>query len=327
MNMSDSRGTKREMNSGALSVESEMFDTGQIDITPTARKLIQSAEGGKKACLIVLRGQDVGQVTVIGDESTIIGRDAECAMVMQEEGISRQHASVRMGASGNIIVTDLGSTNGTYLEGKKITEANMKPGDKVFLGRHTVLKMMMQDELDMLYQQEMYDSSIRDGLTGVHNRRYLDDRLGKDLSYARRHRIPFSFIMFDLDNFKKVNDAHGHQSGDRVLVEVSNMVTGIIRAEDVFCRYGGEEFAVMTSSVDQTGGRTLGERICHGVSSANVRAQDGSGKLIRVTVSVGVATVQPRAVVNSEAVIAAADANLYQAKKNGRNQVVATIIE
>ncbi len=327
MNMSDSRGTKREMSSGALSVNSEMIDTGQIDITPTARKIIQSAEGGKKACLLVLRGQDVGRVTVIGDESTIIGRDSECAMVMQEEGISRQHASVRMGEAGKIVITDLGSTNGTYLEGRKITEATIKPGDKVFLGRRTVLKMMMQDELDMLYQREMYDSSIRDALTGVHNRKYLDDRIGKDLSYARRHRIPFSFIMFDLDNFKKINDAHGHPSGDLVLVEISNTVMGIIRTEDVLCRYGGEEFAVMTSSVDETGGQTLGERICRGVSTTNVLAQDGSGKSIHVTVSVGVATVQPKAIISSEAVIAEADTNLYQAKKNGRNQVAASIIE
>ena len=121
---------------------------------------------------------------------------------------------------GRLVVTDLDSTNGTFVGGEKIAEAVLKDGDKMLLGRRTVLKFVLQDELEQSYQQQMYESSTRDGLTGAYNRKYFSQKLTADLSFARRHRIPFSLLMLDIDFFKKINDTHGHRTGDDGIFEV-----------------------------------------------------------------------------------------------------------
>ncbi len=327
MKLPDSRETDRDMHSEGDVDISSLDDTDQVDITPVAKTILLSSKASKKACLVVLRGIDLGSVIPINNDSIVIGRSPLCDAQMNEDSVSREHVRVSLQDSDEVMVEDLGSTNGTFVEGKRISSATLKPGERLLLGRQTVLKFVIQDKLDRLYQQEIYDSSIRDGLTSVHNRKYIEERMVRDLSYARRHHTPISFLMFDLDHFKQINDTYGHQSGDQVLIAVANAVTDAIRTEDVFGRYGGEEFAVIAPKIDLEGGQTLGERIRARIENEKVIAQDGSGKTIGVTASIGVAAVHPDAIIDSTLVISVADSNLYKAKGNGRNQVVASLIK
>ena len=96
----------------------------------------------------------------------------------------------------------------------------------------------------------MYESALRDGLTKVFNKKYFIDRLESEFTFSIRHASPLSLVLFDIDHFKKVNDTHGHLAGDYVLAEISTLLTGALRAEDVFARYGGEEFAVICRGSD-----------------------------------------------------------------------------
>jgi diguanylate cyclase (GGDEF)-like protein len=241
--------------------------------------------------------------------------------------VSRFHAEVRRKGSEQVTIRDLGSTNGTFVAGERIDEAVLNDGNKVLIGRRTILKFALQDELENNYQRQIYESSTKDGLTGVFNRKYFSQKIVSDLSFARRHKVPCTLAILDIDHFKKVNDTFGHRTGDQVLITVTGAVGQIIRTEDMLARYGGEEFAVIALGTDLKGGQALGERIRVCVSRQQVPALDGSENIVQVTTSVGVVSIPPGVDIKSPAMISTADENLYEAKRRGRNRVVTSLLE
>lgn len=166
--------------------------------------------------------------------------------------------------------------------------------------------------------QALRDMAQRDSLTGLYNHAYLHERLAQELSLAQRRQQCLAFLMMDLDNFKNFNDTYGHQMGDTVLKMAAQVLRQTIRLEDTIGRYGGEEFAViLPSGHDLEEGVRAAERI-----RANIANQEipGLPPNVRVTLSIGVA-VYPDHSSSERELIAAADAAMYQAKKNGRNRV------
>ncbi len=311
---------------GSLQINLDSARTDQIDALCMGQELDISGKEAHRACFVVVSGQDMGRVIPLNRSVTILGRSAKCDVVLRAEGTSRYHAEIRRNRSGSFVIGDLDSTNGTIVEGKKIKKATLKEGDKIVVGRNAVLRFSLQNRLEYDCQQRLYEACILDGLTGAFNRRYFLEQIVSDLSFARRHRMPSTLLLFDLDHFKAVNDTYGHQCGDRVLISISNTVSSTIRTEDILSRYGGEEFAILAQGIDRAGGEALGERIRSQVAAEPVLLMDRSNSGIPITVSVGVITVNPGAVVDSNRVISAADKNLYGAKQRGRNQVVATEI-
>jgi diguanylate cyclase (GGDEF)-like protein len=159
-----------------------------------------------------------------------------------------------------------------------------------------------------------------DGLTGLHNRRHLDERMAAEIARAARERTPLSLIMMDVDFFKRYNDAYGHAAGDDCLRMVAGVLAGTVkRPADLAARFGGEEFAVLLPNTAQDGARAIAEAICQGVHAAGMvhRASD----IGIVTISAGVATVVPAPGDDVRALVEAADAALYDAKEAGRNRV------
>lgn len=167
--------------------------------------------------------------------------------------------------------------------------------------------------------RELYESSIRDPLTGVHNRRYFDSRLQEELAFARRHDAVVGLILLDVDHFKKVNDQHGHPVGDQVLVAVAGVFSQSVRREDLVARIGGEEFAVLVRGVGIEGLRALADRLRRATEDHSI---ERSGGTLSVTVSAGCATVHGETA-DAAHLVGAADARLYEAKRAGRNRVVA----
>ena len=279
-----------------------------------------------KAYMVIIGGMDMGCVIPLDQPRITLGRAPECTIVLQDESVSRVHAEVVQRETEGVLIRDLGSTNGTFLGGKRITESVLRKGDKVLLGRQTILKYEIYDQLDAVYQKKIYESSTRDGLTGVYNRRYFNQRIVPELSFTRRHSIWLTLLIFDLDNFKKINDVYGHQNGDQVLVSVTGAVSSILRTEDLFARYGGEEFTIIAPGTNYEGGLALGQRVRQRVESEAIIPEESSGKVIKTTVSVGVTAVAPGFAGEPAAVIAAADGNLYEAKHGGRNKVVCSLL-
>jgi len=162
--------------------------------------------------------------------------------------------------------------------------------------------------------------AITDGLTGLYNHRYCRDRLEEEFLRASRYRLPLSCIIFDVDNFKKFNDTYGHLLGDSILREIAERTLSCIRKSDLVARYGGEEFVVIMPQTDLKGGTSEGERLRNAIAS---KPFQGVPEGVQVTVSVGVAALEHDTMSNYDDIIRTADTALYEAKRSGKNRVVA----
>ena len=165
------------------------------------------------------------------------------------------------------------------------------------------------------FQQE----SVTDELTGLHNHRYLEERLPEELSRAKRYEQPVSFLMIDIDDFKKYNDRNGHEAGNEALQNVAQCLKDGLRSADVAMRYGGEEFCILLPQTALAEARAIAERIRHHVESTPFPHGE-SQPLGRVTISVGVSTYSKN-VDTDKKIIAAADRALYESKSFGKNRV------
>jgi diguanylate cyclase (GGDEF)-like protein len=181
----------------------------------------------------------------------------------------------------------------------------------------TIFKYLTGTDVESQYHEEIYRMTIIDGLTQVHNKRHLYESLEREILRARRHARELSFLMFDLDHFKKINDVHGHLAGDFVLKELARVVQGRIRRDEVFARYGGEEFAIILPETDLAGSTALADSIREKIQEHSFVFQNDQ---IWVTISVGVATLEESDKTSTD-LIKRADERLFEAKRAGRNRV------
>ncbi len=276
---------------------------------------------GNAAYLVVLAGSNVGEMYKVEKDRLIMGRADTADIRLFDEGISREHAQVVQdhGDTGvRMILEDLGSTNGTFCNGARVQRQVLAEGDKILLGSTTILKFSYQDKLDEMFQRQMSESALRDGLTKAFNKRYFNERVDGEYLAAVRSGSPLALLFLDIDHFKRINDAHGHPAGDYVLVELAKIAHGTLRNEDIFARYGGEEFAVISRATDVAEAESLAERLRRAVEE---HAFTYEGKSIPVTISVGVARAPREGVGSPAELIALADETMYTAKRSGRNRV------
>jgi two-component system cell cycle response regulator len=286
--------------------------------TATAPEAPGEADGQTlAACLVVLSGSSVGEIYRLEKDRVVLGRGDKVDLRLIDDGISREHAQV-VRLSGQLLVEDLGSTNGTYCNGERIQRHPLAEGDKILLGSTTILKFSYQDRLDEMFQRQMSESALRDGLTRAFNKRYFSERIESEFQYAARHRAPLSLIFIDIDHFKKINDLHGHQAGDYVLTQLATLLMSMLGEEEVLARYGGEEFAILARGSESAAAASLSERMCAAVA-AHPFAHAGTA--ISVTVSIGVASALAPGLGSAAELVARADETMYAAKRAGRNRV------
>ena len=184
------------------------------------------------------------------------------------------------------------------------------------IGLH--LKLVSAQRELLSKNEELRQLSRTDPLTGLPNRRALDEVLDAELRRSERYQVPFAVAIADIDRFKSVNDEHGHPVGDRVLVEVSRTLKGIVRETDCGGRFGGEEFLAILGNNDAAGAKVFAERLRVAVESIKVPLD--SGETLTTSISIGVADWQPGAPGMLE-IVERADEALYRAKESGRNRV------
>jgi two-component system, cell cycle response regulator len=296
-------------------------DEGEVTRVANLGELQQELRARVKrdrAYLIVLAGSNVGEMYRLEEGETFLGRGQTATVKLIDDGISRRHARI-VQQSGEVLIEDLKSSNGTIVNGAPVSMQLLKDGDKIRLGSTTILKFTYNDQLDESFQQQMYEAALRDGLTKAFNKKYFLDRLETEIAYARRHQASLSLLMFDVDHFKRVNDTHGHVAGDYVLAKLAKVSSTTVRTEDIFARYGGEEFGVICRGVSLQNAGILGERL-RAVVEATVFEYDG--KRMPITISVGVSGYPEVPVETVPQLIEAADQALYEAKRGGRNRVL-----
>jgi two-component system cell cycle response regulator len=274
-----------------------------------------------RATVTVITGLNAGQVFALDGFDHVIGRGTEADVWVEDPAISRRHARIVRRPDGRYYVEDLGSTNGTFVAGRRIEgRCELANGDRIQVGPALMIRFAITDDAEEALQRRLYESSTRDALTRSFNRKYLGERLIAEIAHARRHKTHLALLMMDIDRFKAVNDTHGHLTGDMVLRIVAAQVARLIRVEDVLARYGGEEFVILIRSTALKDARVLADRVRWTIEALKIPIANGT---LRVTTSIGIASLgelPPEA--GATELLAAADARLYRAKASGRNCIV-----
>lgn len=299
--------------------------TQRKGLDPGAMKTVvaqpQPRSSTTKGVLTVASGPEAGKVVAVNAaEMVTLGRADDCTVRFDDTSLSRVHARV-MFVMGDYMIGDAGSTNGTFVNGDRIAKAqHLEDGDRIQLGTDTILRFSLVTDEEEEALRRIYEAAVLDALTGVANRKHLEERLEAELAFAKRHEVDLSVIIMDLDHFKRVNDTYGHLAGDQVLRRSAQLVKDALRLEDFVGRYGGEEFVVVARGTPAEQAVQLAERLRKKISEAPVVFEQHE---IPVTMSAGVASLDdcgPER--DRQALLATADERLYRAKESGRNRVV-----
>lgn len=271
--------------------------------------------------LRVVAGPDMLRFASIGPRETLlVGRDEAAGLVLTDASVSRNHVLLLSDGDAEVTVQDLGSTNGTAVNGQQISRALLRPGDHLEVGTVSLrLDLLGDEELAHLQRVESrLKAADRDKLTGLRTRDFMSDELPQLLADADESGTPVAMIFADVDHFKTINDTWGHAVGDEVLSGISRLFMLGIRDSDHAVRWGGEEMAIILPGSDTVGAVEVAERLRRAISGHDWGRTAGG---LKVTVSFGVSV---RA--SSEAQkpwFERADRALYRAKSEGRNRVVA----
>ena len=272
--------------------------------------------------LIILSGGIPGAMIRLAPGGTRIGRAPDNALQLPEGSVSRYHAHIKVDDDGMVRLTDLGSTNGTYIDGERIAEHTpvvLRDGGRLRFGSSMILKFARPDPCEERFQREIFDRAVRDPLTGLYNRAFFLDQVGPLAERSHRKGLGMAVMMLDVDHFKRINDTYGHDAGDVALREVANVLRQATRAEDLVARYGGEEFVLALPVAAPEHAADRAERVRKGLATRRFYAE---GQPLRITASVGLAYSPPSRPRPAPALISAADQCLLQAKGAGRDRVI-----
>lgn len=273
--------------------------------------------GPKFPALSFMGGASMGQLHLLKDGEFIVGRSKEASIAVLDDGISRQHFKIIV-KDNQATIQDLGSTNGTYVNGVKVTTQTLHDKDTIQISSQTIMSFAYVSDLEAQKQSQIYKMANFDPVTQARTKAYFLDQIDQEFSHSKRKGLPLSLMIFDLDFFKKVNDTHGHPAGDFILRKIADIAHEIIRNEDLFARYGGEEFVILMRDTSEEDAVNLAERLRQNIEK---RIFDFEGNKIKVTISAGVSTLKDENFSNFDVMIKIADEYLYFAKENGRNRV------
>jgi diguanylate cyclase (GGDEF)-like protein len=276
---------------------------------------VEPTEEPGEACLVFVEAPPtlLGQRIPLQGE-IVLGRDPACAVRLDAEDVSRLHARVAPDGAGHV-VGDLGSLNGTWVNGLEVERRRLASGDRIRVGPY-VAKYLAAGDAEATYHAELHRRATTDGLTELANRSTFEGWLPQEVARARLGGRPLALLLVDVDHFKRVNDQRGHAAGDQVLRILARRLREAVRGEDLLARIGGEEFGVLIPGVDLAGAAEVGERVRSLVNAEPVAVPEGS---VAVTVSTGVAALEPQD--DELSFVSRADVRLYEAKRDGRDCV------
>jgi two-component system cell cycle response regulator len=274
--------------------------------------------GTQDACLVHIypSGAEMGRRYPLADEPVTLGRGETSTIRITDQSVSRTHARIEPVIDGYELA-DVQSTNGTFVNDHAVAGHRLKDGDYVRVG-NCIYRFLAGGNVEADYHEEIYRLTIMDALTETHNKRSLFQFLEYELARSERHHRPLSVVMFDIDNFKALNDRLGHLAGDATLRELAGCVKSHVRKVDLFARYGGEEFVLVLPETPHEGALICAEQVRKRVASHPFQFENETHQ---VTISLGVAATMGDAALTPISFVAEADANLYRAKHQGRNCV------
>ncbi len=268
--------------------------------------------------LVVIHGKEIGRRYLLNERSFVIGRDPQYAqLTIPDPTISARHAVVQVEhEASNCELIDLGSRNGTYVNGTKVDQVTLCDGDKVFLGE-TILKFTYHDALEESFHTRLDEMMNIDDLTGLYLKRPFDLEYAKEFELAGNSEKPLSVMMMDMDGLKTINEERGHQMGSFCVASVGKIIGEVIQARGIASRFGGDEFIAFLREMELHQAVDVGEMIRGRVEAFRF---ERDGICVRPTISIGV-TERREGVRSAEELVRLADEALYRAKRRGRNVV------
>lgn len=247
-------------------------------------------------------------------EIVTVGRSHDVVITLDDQSISKNHGQFRVRDSG-VEYMDLGSTNGTHIDGKALLPDSyiaLKDNDILQIGS---IRVKFFEAGHMHY--ELYNKLQIDPLTGINNRGSLDATGSQMVRWAHSSKAKLALIMFDLDDFKIVNDTYGHKAGDKVLKSVVKITKQFLESEDIFARLGGDEFCILMPYVKENDIYAIANNICVGIADKKFIFDK---KTVRITSSFGVSFLK-HGYDSWEVFLDRADKAHYASKKAGKNKV------
>ena len=289
-------------------------------------EVIRSA--ARRPVLVVIQGQCLGLTVALTNDRTIIGRGSTADIILRDTISSRQHAQIsRLSTPDGCVeyyVSDLESTNGTFLNGVRVTSNQLlQDGDKISVGEH-LLKFAMLDEYESDFQERVHQMIQRDELTGLRSRRSLFADIDREVQRAYTASLsgqsrPITTLMMDLDFFKRVNDGYGHLVGSQTIREVGEIIRDTLGSVDIAARFGGEEFLAYLKGSPKDGFKAAEEIRQKVEAHAFPSSADATERELKITISIGIASF-PGDSLKALDLVQKADQALYRAKKSGRNR-------
>lgn len=297
-----------------------------LDLEETLRiiaEVVQGTLGVRKLTIYEIdTRRDLARPVIAKFDRDPIGKDR-----LQEESMSLRHAAIAdaLHRKRVVLVQDhLRNEAFVPLVAKNTTVGVMRLEDREdgqpFRDDDAALFQSLGTQIAVaINNAQLYAMAVTDGLTGLYVRRYFDLRMAEEFNQSQRYRRTFSLMLFDIDHFKRFNDTHGHQTGDRVLQQFADLLRASTRRADISCRYGGEEMAVILPETRLADAAVLAEKLCALIRDHPFRGTDGAQ--LHVTSSIGVSEFRETMKDPAE-MVRAADEALYRAKNAGRDRVV-----
>jgi diguanylate cyclase (GGDEF)-like protein len=257
------------------------MDTTNTRVSSAARSQTEEP----RPYLMVIGGARVGELHTLTRERTLVGRSPEAQIRLRDTGISREHAELVI-EGGRVRVRDLGSTNGTFLNGERADARELRDGDKLSIGEATLLLFTHQDGLEASYQRGRFRAAVHDTGTSALRSEVFGERLGQEVSFARRHAAPLAVLAWEIDRFAALEARLGPQATHQCLAAVAQAARAVLNDDDLLGILGPGRFAVACRETDA---RAAGERAARVRAAVAATSVDGDGPRPTLTASVGIA--------------------------------------
>ena len=268
------------------------------------------------AVLTFIGGNQVGRNLMLAEDSITLGRSVEATIMLRDSAVSRIHLKIDyVSPKKSYRVTDLGSSNGTMLNDKTITSAELREGDKIIVGT-TVLRFAWIDTIDMAFQGEVSQLINIDPLTGLILKRRFDEEFSRHVAVAHSKSSPLCMMMMDMDGLKGINDTYGHAFGAFSISEIGRLIKAMIASKGLASRFGGDEFMAFLPGTSLDRAREFAEELREAVEIHNFQKDAVTFSL---TISIGITQLEKGD--TPETLLERADAALYVSKNSGRNSV------
>lgn len=283
-----------------------------LSILKTAKK-----KYSRVPCLVLFDGDQMDSIYPIQGSSNVIGRGQQSTILLSNDGVSRQHARIDQHDENSFIITDLQSTNGTIVNEEPVSQITLKEGDLVILGE-AALRFCFLDQAQLEMHRSQREKTVHDNLTNISNKQFFLEMLRKETSYCIRQRQPMTCLMLNIDRLQEVNKTFGNKAGDVVLQSIATRLQDGLRSYDILSRYEGNEFAILLRDTALDNALGFSDRIRERLASEPIAFEKA---FIPISVSIGVASLNPDYIQDSMDLIREANRHLQTAKTKGGNVV------